>query len=62
MKVIPETRHVDPWFLSRVRVVFCVDHHCSFSFGHCVASPSSIYDSDYACGIFTLFLEIYILN
>ena len=27
----------------------------SFSFGHCVVCPSSIYDSDCPFGIFTLF-------
>ena len=30
---------------------------CPFSFGHCVVRRSSIYDSDYPFGIFTLFLK-----
>jgi hypothetical protein len=35
---------------------------CTISFGHCVVCSSSIYDSDYTCGIFKpshIFAEIF---
>jgi hypothetical protein len=34
---------------------------CSFSFGHCVVCTSSIYGSDYAFGMFKLFLQLIVI-